>query len=131
MLSRRSVLSPLVVGVALAPQAARAASLFELTLGLLGCPEYKPEAKPSFYESMASADAKLDANAAASMISGYRHNNGLNAVTLDDRLMHMAEEQARVMAQKNKMEHDVGGKFDQRVKRSGFDAKIAVENIGA
>jgi uncharacterized protein YkwD len=110
---------------------ARAATLCEIIIGLLGCPDYKPDAKPSFYESMASADAKVDAKAAASMISGYRRNNGLGIVTLDDRLMRMAEEQARAMASKDKFEHDAAGPFAQRVKRSGYDAKVAVENIGA
>jgi uncharacterized protein YkwD len=35
------------------------------------------------------------------------------------------------MAQKNKLEHNAGGPFEERIRRSGFDAKIAVENIGA
>jgi uncharacterized protein YkwD len=65
------------------------------------------------------------------MISGYRRNNGLGIVKLDDKLMHAAEEQARAMARKNRFEHDAAGPFAERVKRSGFDAKIAVENIGA
>ena len=109
---------------------ARAISLCEMTFGLLGCADKIPE-QPSFYKSMATADAKVDAKAAASMISGYRHNNGLGIVTLDDRLMRMAEEQARAMAGKNKFEHDAAGPFAQRIKRSGYDAKVAVENIGA
>ena len=33
--------------------------------------------EPSFYRSLATADAKIDAATAASMISGYRGNNGL------------------------------------------------------
>ena len=106
-------------------------SLCELSFGLLGCSDEKPDAQPSFYKSMATADAKVDAKAAASMISGYRRNNGLGIVTLDDKLMRMAEEQARAMASKNKFEHDAAGPFAQRVKRSGYDAKVAVENIGA
>jgi uncharacterized protein YkwD len=80
---------------------------------------------------MATADAKLDAKIAASMISGFRRNNGLGIVTLDAHLMRMAEEQARAMASKNRFEHDAAGPFAQRIKRSGYDAKIAVENIGA
>ena len=40
-------------------------------------------------------------------------------------------EQARAMAAKNRFEHDAAGPFAQRVKRSGYDAKVAVENIGA
>lgn len=121
--------APLLSEAALSP--ARAATLCEISFGLLGCPDYKPDAKPSFYQSMAAADAKVDAKAAASMISGYRRNNGLGIVTLDDRLMRMAEEQARAMASKDKFEHDAAGPFAQRVKRSGYDAKVAVENIGA
>ena len=111
---------------------ARAVTLCALTLGLVGCAnDYKPDGQPSFYRSMATADAQLDAAAAASMISGYRRNNGLNVVTLDPLLMKAAEEQARSMASKNRFEHDAAGPFAQRIKRSGFDAKFAVENIGA
>ena len=54
--------------------------------------------EPSFYRSLTTADAKVDAEMAASMISGYRANNGLPAVTVDPALMKMAEEQARAMA---------------------------------
>ena len=110
---------------------ARAISLCTLTFGLAGCADFKPPEMPSFYKSMATVDAKVDAKAAASMISGYRRNNGLGLVTLDDHLMRAAEEQARAMASKNRFEHDAAGPFAQRVKRSGYDAKVAVENIGA
>jgi uncharacterized protein YkwD len=113
-------------------QPARAITLCALTAGLIGCSsDYKPSGQPSFYRSMATADAELDAAAAASMISGYRRNNGLNVVTLDPQLMKAAQEQARAMASRNRFEHDAGGPFAQRIKRSGYDAKVAVENIGA
>jgi uncharacterized protein YkwD len=90
-----------------------------------------PLGQPSFYRSLASPGAALDAAAAQSMISGYRQNNGLAAVTLDPALMRLAEEQARAMAARDKMDHNVAGAFGARVKKSGFDAKVAVENIGA
>jgi uncharacterized protein YkwD len=110
---------------------AEAFSLCSITGGLVGCSDApKSSGKPSFYQSMATADAKVDAKAAQSMISGYRRNNGLGIVTLDDKLMKLAEEQARAMASKNRFEHDAAGPFAQRVKR-GYDAKVAVENIGA
>lgn len=131
------VLIPLGVGIVMFAdgfwRAAQAITLCSFTGGLIGCSSetYKPPSKPTFYESMASADAKLDAMAAASMISGYRRNNGLGVVSLDDHLMKMAEEQSRAMASKNCFEHDAAGPFQQRVKRSGYDAKVAVENIGA
>ncbi len=110
---------------------AQAFSLCSITGGLVGCAdEPKSSGKPSFYQSMATSDAKVDAKAAQSMISGYRRNNGLGIVVLDDKLMKLAEEQARAMASKNRFEHDAAGPFAQRIKR-GYDAKVAVENIGA
>jgi uncharacterized protein YkwD len=87
--------------------------------------------EPSFYRSMASADAKVDAAMAASMISGYRKNNGLGAVAVDPALMRLAEEQARAMASRDKLDHDVGRSFTSRIRGSGYDARVAVENIGA
>lgn len=101
-------------------------------IALAGCAGGdKPIEEPSFYASMASADAKLDASAAASMFSQYRQNNGLGAVTLDPQLMAAAEAQSRAMANKNKLDHDVYAPFTKRVKDSGFNASKAVENIGA
>jgi uncharacterized protein YkwD len=35
------------------------------------------------------------------------------------------------MAARNKMDHDVAGSFKARITRSGFDAKVAAENISA
>jgi uncharacterized protein YkwD len=88
-------------------------------------------AEPTFYQSMAKPDAQLDAAAAASMISGYRRNNGLGTVTLDPALMQAAAQQSNAMARSNKFEHNAGGEFRERIQRSGFDAGVAVENIGA
>ena len=48
------------------------------------------------YVSMASAEATLDAGAAATMISGYRANNGLGGVSVDPELMQLAQTQARL-----------------------------------
>ncbi len=111
---------------------ARAVTLCGLTGGWLGCAsEPKPPNQPSFYSSMAAPDGALDAKAAASMISGYRKNNGLGTVVLDPKLMKMAEIHARNMAARNKLEHTLGGAFSDRIRQSGFDAKVAVENIGA
>jgi uncharacterized protein YkwD len=87
--------------------------------------------QPTFYRSLATAGAEIDANAAQSMISGYRRNNGLTVVTLDPTLMRLAQEQARAMAARDKLDHNVGRSFQSRMQASGFDAKIAVENISA
>jgi uncharacterized protein YkwD len=87
-----------------------------------------PTGQPSFYRNLAEG-GQLDPAAAASMITGYRSNNGLGAVTLDPALMKLAEEQSRAMVSRDKLDHDVGKGFNQRIR--GYDAKIAVENVGA
>jgi uncharacterized protein YkwD len=103
-----------------------------VAVGLAGCAgDVAPPEQPTFYRSMASPTAELDANAAASMISGYRQNNGLGGVTVDPRLMELAQAQARSMAARDKVDHDVKGEFAKRMKTSGFDAKVSVENISA
>ena len=92
---------------------------------------YQPKGEPSFYRNLAKPGAELDAAAAASMISGYRANNGLPAVTLDPELMRLAQAQADVMAKRDKLDHGAGKPFAVRLKASGYDAKLAAENIGA
>jgi uncharacterized protein YkwD len=90
-----------------------------------------PKSEPSFYRNLAQPGAELDAAAAASMISGYRANNGLGAVTLDPELMRLAAAQAGLMAQRDKLDHAAGKPFVARLKASGYDAKTAAENISA
>jgi len=90
-----------------------------------------PSGEPTFYQDLAQAGAQLDANAAQSMISGYRSNNGLGPVTIDPELMRLASDQAHAMAARNKMDHDVAHPFADRIKKSNFDASVAVENISA
>jgi uncharacterized protein YkwD len=104
-----------------------------LTLGLAGCAADRdpPAGQPSFYLSMAEPGAVLDAATASSMISGYRHNNGLNAVSLDPQLMTLAEEQTRAMVARDTLDHGVRQPFTERIRKSGYDAKVAVENISA
>jgi uncharacterized protein YkwD len=99
---------------------------------LAGCADTGvPKAQPSFYRNLAQPGAELDAAAAASMISGYRANNGLPAVALDPELMRLAQVQAEVMAKRDKLDHGAGKPFVQRLKASGYDARTAAENISA
>lgn len=92
---------------------------------------YEPKGEPSMFRSLAHPGAKLDAAAAASMISGYRANSGLPAVTLDPTLMQMAKAQAEAMATRDKLSHRVSKPFAVRLKTAGYDAKRAAENIAA
>ena len=52
-------------------------------------------------------------------------------VVIDPQLTKLAEEQSRAMATRDKLDHNVGKAFDQRIKGSGYDAKVAVENVSA
>jgi uncharacterized protein YkwD len=98
---------------------------------LAGCAGDAVPEQPSFYRSLATQGAEVDGNAAQSMITGYRKNNGLGPVTLDPELTRLAAEQSRAMAQRDKLDHSVSREFRDRIAKSNFDAKVAVENIGA
>jgi len=100
---------------------------------LFGCADNPPppSEQPSFYKDLAQPDAVLDVNAAQAMISSYRSSNGLPPVTLDPELTRLATEQAQAMAAKDKMDHDAKKPFEERIRKSGFDAAVAVENIAA
>jgi uncharacterized protein YkwD len=104
-----------------------------LAAALAGCaaePQPSP-AEPSFYRSLAQANAELDAVAAQSMVSGYRQNNGLGPVMLDPALMKFAEQRARTMAQRDKLDQNGGGSAQGRLKQSGYNAAVAGENVSA
>ena len=107
---------------------------FAALLALCACAgtdTYVPKGEPSFYRDLAKAGAELDAAAAASMITGYRGNNGLSAVALDPELMRLAQAQAEVMAKRDKLDHSAGKPFIARLKNAGYDAEVAAENISA
>ena len=90
-----------------------------------------PPEQPTFYRSLASPVAQLDATAAASMISGYRHNSGLGPVALDPGLMQLAQAQAARMAAHDKLDNESKAEFGKHMKAAGFDPKVTVENISA
>jgi uncharacterized protein YkwD len=98
---------------------------------LAGCASEAPPERPSFYVSLASEGAAVDAAMAASMISGFRANNGLGAVEVDPELMRMAADHAHAMAAKDKIDRSAGHEFAGRLGKAGFDGKAAVENVGA
>lgn len=108
-----------------------AMALLPSLMALAGCAGEAPPAQPSFYRSIAQEGAEVDAGAAASMISGYRGNNGLGAVEADPELMRMALDHARTMASNDKVDRAAGAAFAGRLVKAGFDGKAAVENVGA
>jgi uncharacterized protein YkwD len=100
---------------------------------IAGCAggESPSSGQPGFYQNLAQPDMTVDAAAAASMISGYRSNNGLGPVSVDPDLMRMANEQALAMAQHDTMDHDIGKPFKERVRNSPFANVVVVENVSA
>jgi uncharacterized protein YkwD len=101
-------------------------------LALGGCAgEVATVEQPSMYASMADAGARLDSQAAASMISLYRQNNGLGTVVVDPELMKLAVSQSQAMASQNKLDHDVKAPLARRLNASGYPATLAVENVSA
>lgn len=109
----------------------RAVAAIFITLLLAGCASEAPVETPAMYVNMAEPGARLDATAAASMISQYRSNNGLGAVEVDPALMKLAEAQAQAMASANKLDHDVRAPLAKRLNGSGYPAVLAVENVSA
>ena len=100
-------------------------------LALVGCAADVPIEQPSMYFNMAESGAKLDSEAAATMISLYRKNNGLSAVIIDRELMRIAESQSQAMASRNKLDHDVKAPLPKRLQAAGYPATLAVENVSA
>jgi uncharacterized protein YkwD len=119
--------------IRLAPRFVVGSLVAAALVGLVACASDRdpPPVEPSFYNSLASADAKIDSGMAASMISGYRTNNGLSSVSVDPELTKLAQAQAQAMAARDKIEHNVLRDFNVRMRSSGLDAKLAAENIGA
>jgi uncharacterized protein YkwD len=105
-------------------------AIFALLM-LAGCMSDGQPEQPTMYLSMANGGATLDPQAAASMISLYRQNNGLGKVVVDPDLMKLAETQSAAMAGRNKLDHDVKGPLTRRLGASGYPATVAVENVSA
>jgi uncharacterized protein YkwD len=109
----------------------RAAAALLLTLLLAGCASEAPVETPAMYVNMAEPGARLDAIAAASMISQYRQNNGLGGVEVDPALVKLAEQQSQAMASQNKLDHDAKAPLAKRLNGAGYPATLAVENVSA
>jgi Cysteine-rich secretory protein family len=99
---------------------------------LAGCAADRPFAigEPSAYRSLAQAGVRVDAKAAASLISRYRRNYGLGPVVVDPALMRLAQRQAQAMAREDALDHNAAGSFADRMSASGYPYQAAGENIG-
>lgn len=86
--------------------------------------------QPSFYRNLAEQGARVDAEMAASMISGFRRNNGRGTVAVDPVLMRAAEAQAAAMTQANEVSVRTGSP-STRLAALGLRSGVAVENTSA
>ena len=62
-----------------------------------------------------------------SEISAYRKSQGLAAVTVDPKLTELARQQAKAMAERGSLDHNVSASFRSRV--ASYGAPSAVENL--
>ncbi len=112
----------------------RLSLLAALGLALAGCSSapvgFTLSGEPGFYKKLTATSAKVDSVAARDMISIYRTNHGLSALSVDSALQKAAEEQVLAMARADNMSHEIAGTL--RVRLDGrLDHSTAVENISA
>jgi len=100
-------------------------------LALAACQSEKPAQHsrvPSFYVSMAHANAQVDAAMARDMIGAYRGNNGLRPLSLDPDLQAAAQAEADAMAKADKPSSAEA--FKARLSASGFTGPAANLSAG-
>lgn len=102
-----------------------------MAAALAACQSAPPAARnqtPSFYASMARADAVVDGAMARDMISAYRRNKGLGHLALDSDLQAAAEAEARAMASADKPSS--ADAFKARLVAAGYTAPAANLSAG-
>ncbi|AWM85731.1 CAP domain-containing protein [Microvirga sp. 17 mud 1-3] len=102
-----------------------------LALALAACQGTPPASRtgtPSFYASMARADATVDAAMARDMINAYRRNKGLPPLALDPELQAAAESEARAMAAADRPSS--ADAFKARLASAGYKAPAANLSAG-
>ena len=75
----------------------------------------------------------IDEAAAARLVTAYRAERGLGPVELDQRLNAVAAAQAKAMAERDRLSHNlgVGRALPKRLAEGGYDWSVTAENIGA
>ncbi|MCC2113129.1 MAG: CAP domain-containing protein [Hyphomicrobiales bacterium] len=104
---------------------------FAAVLAVAGCAA--PASKPGFYQSLDRSGARIDEASARDMVNAYRARNGLPPVTIDAKLMAVAEREAKAMADADRVAHaiDRGNALSDRLAAAGYGFGVAVENVSA
>lgn len=74
----------------------------------------------------------FDPSQALAMVNSYREKNGLKPLVMDPRLKQAALAHAKDLARKDRISHFGSDGSDpwERVSRTGFEPKVAAENVG-
>lgn len=120
------------------PSASRAAKS-DQKVAALDAKQSDQAPKGSFAKAPAGAladrdfsQANLDADKVRDMINAYRKQNGLKPLKLNASLTEAAKAHSRDLAKWDRISHygsDGSNPWD-RVKRTGYNAKLAAENVG-
>lgn len=106
--------------------------LSALLLALTGCIEAGlGRVTPS--QRLTLAEVKLDPESARTMINGYRSKKGLKPLTMNAKLTQAARRHSEDLAKHDKIGHKGSDGSDAwlRVKKTGYPALLAAENVGA
>ncbi|WP_244300922.1 CAP domain-containing protein [Roseibium hamelinense] len=116
----------------LRPQALKLAAGLAGMLVLAGCVG-DADKTPLFYRDLATPGAQVSEAAAASMISHYRANNGLGAVTVDPALSAIARSHAEALAKAGTVRASLAPEqqLSARLAAIGEPSTEAVENVSA
>ncbi|MCL4765713.1 MAG: CAP domain-containing protein [Hyphomicrobiaceae bacterium] len=117
-----------------APRSASSASAGKRTASLPdGAPRNSFEkASPGALSGRDYSATRLDTEEARSLINAYRKQNGLKPLRLSMELTNAAKTHSRDLARWDRISHygsDGSNPWD-RVKRSGYSARLAAENVG-
>jgi len=84
-------------------------------------------------ETTVITNVQVDRQAMANMINGYRAQNGLHALKLDERLDDVSRKMARHIAERDSMDtwaHSAFG-LSQRLDKAGYANYAGAENLGS
>ncbi|MGI9475172.1 MAG: CAP domain-containing protein [Hyphomicrobiaceae bacterium] len=90
------------------------------------------KAPPGALADRSYQKTRLDVAAARAMINAYRKQNGLKPLTIDAQLTRAAKAHSRDLAKWDRISHygsDGSNPWD-RVRRAGYKARLAAENVG-
>jgi uncharacterized protein YkwD len=90
------------------------------------------KAAPGVLDDRDYSHTALNAEMARDMINAYRKKHGLKALSLSPELTEAAKEHSRDLAKWDRISHygsDGSNPWD-RVKRTGYNAKLTAENVG-